>query len=272
MRIAIGSHNPVKIAATRNVMLKIFPQVKIIPVEVDSKVSRSPRSDEEAIAGARARGKQAFYLTNAELGVGLEGGATTIDGKYMTAGWAAIFNGDRYCLGGGGHLLLPPAVEHKIKRERKELGDAMDELTGGENTKQKMGAIGILTKGLSNRQRAYECILVHAGPHLFCFQENPPANRLRQFEVDTSPERFFLAIPNHTPHTAEPSIRDLHHPPFQTYPPVCPGALPGYSSSLSGTGNGFSVGKRIGRDTGGNINRPKFCLQVDAFQKRLSRL
>ena len=162
MKIAVGSRNPVKIAAARNVLLKIYPGAEIISVEVDSKVSSHPLTDAEAIAGARERAQQARKITGSDLGVGLEGSTVDIDGKHMTAGWAAVFDGTRFHIGGGGHLLLPPAVDRKIRRENKELGTAMDELTGEINTKQKMGAIGILTKGLSSREKAYEYILIYA--------------------------------------------------------------------------------------------------------------
>ncbi len=162
MKIAVGSHNPVKLAAAREVMEKAYPGSVIIAVEVDSGVSHNPLSDEEAIKGARARAEQAQKIAGADLGVGMEGGTTTIAEKHMTAGWCAIYDGRGFTLGGGGHLVLPPAVDFKISRQKKELGDAMDELTGGTNTKQKMGAIGILTKGLSNRQKAYESILIYA--------------------------------------------------------------------------------------------------------------
>ena len=162
MKIAVGSHNPVKIKAVRHVLSEVYPGAEIIPVEVASGVSSNPQSDEEALAGARNRARQSRSLTGADLGVGLEGGTTTISGKHLTGGWCAVFDGRRYYLGGGGHILLPPAVDRKIVREGKELGIAMDELSGDHNTKQKMGAIGILTGGLSSRQQAYEYIIIYA--------------------------------------------------------------------------------------------------------------
>lgn len=162
MKIAVGSHNPIKIAAVRNVLLRVHPRARFAAVEVDSTVSSMPLSDQEAIKGACQRARRARTLLNADLGIGLEGGSTTICGQHMTAGWAAVFDGKRFGVGGGGHLLLPPEVDRKILHEDKELGTAIDELIGEENIKQKMGAIGILTKGLSTRQRAYEYILIYA--------------------------------------------------------------------------------------------------------------
>lgn len=162
MKIAVGSHNPVKIAAVKNVLGRIYPEAEVLAVEVNSGVSDMPLSDDEAIEGARNRARHSRTLLRAELGIGLEGGTTTICGSHLTAGWAAVFDGRKYSIGGGGHLLLPPAVDRKIIQEKKELGTAIDELVGEDNIKQKMGAIGILTGGLSTRQKAYEYILIYA--------------------------------------------------------------------------------------------------------------
>ena len=56
---------------------------------------------------------------------------------------------------------LPEAVAQLI-RDGVELGEAMDRLTGEHNTKQRQGAVGILTAGLVDRQAAYEVILSYA--------------------------------------------------------------------------------------------------------------
>ena len=174
MKIAVGSHNPVKIAAVRNVLLKVYPDAEVIAADVESGVPDMPLSDEIGIRGARNRARQARDLLQADLGIGLEGGTTTVRGHHLTAGWAAIFDGAKYGVGGGGHLLLPPAIDRKIIKEKKELGTAIDELVGGNNLKQKMGAIGILTGGLSSRQKAYEYLLIYAlapllSPELYGF-------------------------------------------------------------------------------------------------------
>ena len=189
MKIAVGSHNPIKIAAARNVLIKIYPEAEILQVEAKSGVSDMPLSDEEAIRGARNRARHSRDLLQADLGIGLEGGTTTVVGKHMTSGWAAVFDGERFGIGGGGHLLLPPAVDRKIILEKKELGTAIDELVGGNNLKQKMGAIGILTGGLSTRQKAYEQILIYAmapflSPKLYGFSSNMPDKSDLSYQSD----------------------------------------------------------------------------------------
>ena len=49
-----------------------------------------------------------------------------------------------------------------LVRGGMELGHAMDRLIGAHNTKQGAGAVGILTDGLVDRQRAYEVLVSYA--------------------------------------------------------------------------------------------------------------
>ena len=60
MKIAVGSKNSAKLKAARTVVNKIFPRdkIKVIAVEVDSGVSKQPKSDDEAIKGAINRAKK----------------------------------------------------------------------------------------------------------------------------------------------------------------------------------------------------------------------
>jgi non-canonical (house-cleaning) NTP pyrophosphatase len=43
-----------------------------------------------------------------------------------------------------------------------ELGDAMDRVAGTRDVKRGQGAVGLLTAGLINRQRAYEALITYA--------------------------------------------------------------------------------------------------------------
>jgi len=47
-------------------------------------------------------------------------------------------------------------------RDGVELGVAMDRLVGAHNTKHGLGAVGILTAGIVDRQRAYEVLVAYA--------------------------------------------------------------------------------------------------------------
>lgn len=148
-----------KIDAVESVASKIFGNVKVEGIEVDSGVSHNPLTDAETIAGAVRRAKEARGNAGADLGVGLEGGITKVDGKYYTCVWCSIDNGDEVMTGGGVHIPLPPKVLHMIVDENMEMGHVMDKLTGNSDTKRRMGFEGILTKGLVNRRDSFELVL-----------------------------------------------------------------------------------------------------------------
>ena len=79
-----------------------------------------------------------------------------------TCAWAAVALRDgREFLGGSLAMPLPPAVAALV-RSGVELGHAMDALTGGTDTKHGAGAVGILTNGMIDRQRAYETLVTYA--------------------------------------------------------------------------------------------------------------
>lgn len=73
MRVAIGSKNPAKINAVKNVF-----KDEIISVDAESGVSEQPMSDEETIKGAINRAIQAAELGEAEIGIGLEGASSKL--------------------------------------------------------------------------------------------------------------------------------------------------------------------------------------------------
>lgn len=162
MKIAIGSKNPVKIEATKKIMKRIYKKVKITPVKVFSGVTHTPLSEEECIRGAINRAKKAIESTKADFGIGMEGGITKIFNKYFLHGWCAVIDKKgKIGLGGCNGLELPSPIVKKVIKG-KELGEVMDEVTGMQDTKKKMGAVGIFTDGLTNRQEAWEQALMYA--------------------------------------------------------------------------------------------------------------
>lgn len=162
IKVAIGSTNPVKIKATEKVMKRIYGDVIVISVEIISKVSHTPLTDEDCVEGAIYRAKEAIKKAEADLGIGLEGGVAKRAGRYFLVGWCAVVDseGDT-ALGCGGGIELPEIVIKEVFNG-KELGEVINEITGINETKRKMGAIGILTKGLTNRQESWEVTIVHA--------------------------------------------------------------------------------------------------------------
>ncbi len=162
MKIAIGSENPVKIAAVKTILRQKFPHAEFVAQAVSSGVADQPWGDDETLTGAENRARAVLSATDADFGVGLEGGVKKSPVGLMTCAWCAIV--DRHGkigFGGGLNMLLPPAVAEMLYRGG-ELGPAMDILSNEHNTKQKQGAIGILTAGLSSRQAAYEQLVAMA--------------------------------------------------------------------------------------------------------------
>jgi len=163
VRVAIGSHNPVKIAAALAVLRRIYGDVvDVEAVAVESGVSHQPWGNAETLRGALNRAQVAQRISGAPLGIGFEGGLLKVQGHVFTCAWCAFVRDDGAVgMAGGESVLLPPSVAAAV-RAGAELGPAMDALTGLHDTKQKSGAIGILTGGLLDRQAAYEHLLTMA--------------------------------------------------------------------------------------------------------------
>ena len=110
--------------------------------------------------GALMRARSALEaVSEAELGIGLEGGLLAIGDDVFTCAWCAVTDrAGRVGWGGSVNLLLPKVVAERV-RQGMELGPAMDVLSGIADSKKKMGAVGLLTNGLLDRQTAYEMLV-----------------------------------------------------------------------------------------------------------------
>jgi len=154
--VAVGSTNPVKCGAVRAVLEPLAPAARVDGVNVASTVRDQPVGDDETIRGALARAAAARDALGADLGVGIEGGVVEqADGTMRTCAWAAVVDASgKHGVGGSLAMPLPDAVARMI-RDGLELGHAMDRLIGEHDTKRGKGAVGILTRGVVDRQRAY---------------------------------------------------------------------------------------------------------------------
>ena len=162
MKIAIGSMNPAKIAAVRQVVAQVWPESQLLPCAAPSGVSDMPMSDAECIAGARNRAEAARQQTAADLGIGIEGGVQMEPSGLMLTAWAVIVDGKgQEGLGSAGRLLLPGFIAAQI-RQGRELGLIMDELLEEINVKHKDGAVGAFTNGLVNRRDALAMAVAYA--------------------------------------------------------------------------------------------------------------
>jgi inosine/xanthosine triphosphatase len=170
-RIAIGSTNPVKIAAARAVLVRVAPAAEVVGIDVPSGVPDQPWGDEQTIAGALARARLALghaisgrdVAADAALGVGIEGGVVDEGPRGLrTCAWAAVVDAEgRTGIGGSLAMPLPPALAQRL-RNGMELGHAVDDLVAARDTKRGPGAVGLLTGGLMDRQGAYEPLVTWA--------------------------------------------------------------------------------------------------------------
>ena len=197
MKIVVGSKNPVKVGAVEEAFKKYYPDCEVSGIEVASGVSAQPMSELETMNGARQRAYAVLKASpEADYGVGLEGGVTELSptslnwsgvqggkGRLFECAWVAVvkrnvvasprqlrvwrhFSGAdaldvQEGLAGGLYFELPEKIAEKIKNGG-ELGPIMNEMTGEDNVKQKMGAIGIFTKGQLDRKAAYVQIVLSA--------------------------------------------------------------------------------------------------------------
>lgn len=157
MEIAVGSTNPVKRRAVEQALTERGATVQA--VAVDSGVAEQPRSRQETIDGADNRARRALAATDADLGVGIEGGVGAvdgIDGRFLLM-WASVTDSQRLERGGGPSIRLPGPIAERI-RAGEELGPVLDDVLDTSGVATGQGAAGVLTDGIVDRESG----LVHA--------------------------------------------------------------------------------------------------------------
>ncbi|MFD0931011.1 inosine/xanthosine triphosphatase [Psychroflexus salinarum] len=156
-KVIIASKNPVKIQAAKNGLEQMFPnqEFECMGVSVQSNVSDQPMSDEETFRGAKNRADNAVKTyKDADFYIGIEGGIANIETEMQAFAWVFIKSKEKYGKSRTGTFFLPKQVVDLIKAG-KELGEADDIVFKRDNSKQKSGAVGILTGGTINRTGYY---------------------------------------------------------------------------------------------------------------------
>lgn len=162
-KVIIASKNPAKIKAAENAFAQVFPNEKFefVGVSVASGVPDQPMGEEETLLGAENRVDNAKAKFKADYWVGLEGGVSPNNNQLEAFAWMAIRSNDMYGKGRTGSFFLPEKVAELVNGGM-ELGHADDVVFGQSNSKQKGGAVGLLTKGVINRAVYYEQALILA--------------------------------------------------------------------------------------------------------------
>ncbi|MEM0075338.1 MAG: inosine/xanthosine triphosphatase [Nitrososphaerota archaeon] len=160
VRVIVGSSNRVKIIATKRAFAKYY-SASVRGVEVDSGVPSQP-FDKQVFEGATNRAKEAMKLYQTDFAVGIEGGVKVIKNASFAFAIVCIMDKKgKSSMATTGFFPIPNEAISLVYKG-KELGEAMDIISGDKDVKRKYGAVGLLTKGVIDRIRLYEHAVVLA--------------------------------------------------------------------------------------------------------------
>ena len=164
--VVVASTNPVKVETVKQAFSSVFPNIlfEFRGVKAASGIPDQPLSDKETLQGAINRVSDARkLLPGADFYVGLEGGVEDINNELHEFAWIVIesMNG-KVGKGKTCTFLAPPIFRKLVLEDGKEVGDASDIVFGQNNSKQNMGAIGLLTNGVIDRTELYRHAVVSA--------------------------------------------------------------------------------------------------------------
>ncbi|HVS78839.1 MAG TPA: DUF84 family protein [Candidatus Saccharimonadales bacterium] len=166
MKINVGSMNPTKVTAVRNIAAghELLDGAEVKGIEVDIEEFGHPKSLQDTIEGAKARAKMAFK--DCELSVGLESGlmkAVPSKTGYFETTACAIYDGKDFYLGLAPSFEWPPEMVKLIlqgmdgSQAFKHLG-----LTDHKKIGTAEGVIHVLTHGKINRVKLNELAFIMA--------------------------------------------------------------------------------------------------------------
>lgn len=148
--IAVGSTNPIKIQAVKNVLN--HENARVIACSASSKVRPQPLSDEETLQGAMNRACDCLEKTACPLAIGLEAGTVFRHDQLYLCHWGAIVDRNQNSFFTNGPLILLPSDYRKPLLDGHNLEDIMHRSTGIESLGAKEGAIGVFTQNRLNRE------------------------------------------------------------------------------------------------------------------------
>ncbi len=174
MKILVGSKNPTKVEAVRE-LLQDYPHLmdaEVEGVEISSGVSEQPLSFAEVMLGASNRAKSA--KEGADYGIGLEAGFIEVPlskSGYMNISACAIYDGENTHMGFSSGFETPnPETMRLVIEEGLDLSEASVR-TGLVDTilhSKLNGVVGALTRGVVNRkvyiQQSLRMALMHLEP------------------------------------------------------------------------------------------------------------
>lgn len=155
--IYLASSNPVKLLAVRKGFQRLFPDegFEVRTVSTTLNLPAQPGTDEDTLDCATKRANNARERApDGDYWVGIEGGINLRSAGMGTFAWVVILDTNRLGIGRSGEFFLPEKVAELV-RQGMELGDADDRVFAQENSKQKNGAVGLLTGDAITRADLY---------------------------------------------------------------------------------------------------------------------
>ena len=154
-KVIIASRNQVKVNAAKIGFEKMFPDesFEFEGVSVPSDVSDQPMNDQETMTGAINRAENAKKnFSSADYWVGIEGGLEKRQDEIEAFSWVAIRSKDKHGKARTGTFFLPKKIVELIDAG-KELSEADDIVFERTDSRQKNGAVGILTGNIIDRTK-----------------------------------------------------------------------------------------------------------------------
>lgn len=162
MKIVVASENPVKISAVESGFKTFYSDVEVESVFAGSGVSDQPLTDRETLLGARNRATEARKkIRDADFWVGIEGGVQAEENGLAAFAWIVIFGAGKKGEARTATFMLPQKVAHLVAGGL-ELGAANDMVFRQSNSKQKNGAVGLLTQNQVDRTELYRQAVILA--------------------------------------------------------------------------------------------------------------
>ncbi len=175
MLIKVGSQNPAKVEAVREILQEYshLKDAKIEGVDVSSDISEQPLSLEETVRGAANRARNSFG--DCSYSVGIESGLVAVPytkSGYMDLCAAVIYDGTEVHVGLSSSFEFPDKeITRMIVEDGIDMAQAVNQagLTSDPAIGSKQGAVGILTKGRVDRKeytkQALRMALIHIDKH-----------------------------------------------------------------------------------------------------------
>jgi len=167
LKVGVGSANPVKINAVKNVLehYEMFKSSVISPVNVMSVVSPQPKGYSEISLGAVNRAKNSKEGNNYSIGIesGIDEDHWT-DSKWIDYCVCAVYDGNKFFIGRSSGIEVPKNLIKLIFEKEIDLSQAchISEQIKRENLGYEEGLIGILTNGRITREKQIEQAIINA--------------------------------------------------------------------------------------------------------------